>query len=156
VVRKVHATIKRATHAMEKDFSFNTTIAACMELTNELKPESLSPAVLKLGLTTLIRLLSPMVPHITHELWADLGDGRELLEAGWPTFDEAQIATDDVEYPIQVNGKVRGRITLPAALSGAALEQAVAGSAEVKAVSEGRTVRKLIVVPLKVINLVLG
>jgi len=156
VVRKVHATVKRATHAMEKDFSFNTTIAACMELTNELKPESLSPAVLKLGLTTLIRLLSPMVPHITHELWQDLGDGRELLTVGWPTFDEAQIATDDFEYPIQVNGKVRGRITLSAGLSGAALEQAVADSAEVKAVSEGKTVRKLIVVPRKVINLVLG
>jgi len=156
VVRKVHATVKRATHAMERDFSFNTTIAACMELTNELKPESLSPAVLKLGLTTLIRLLSPIVPHITHELWQDLGDGREMLAAGWPTFDEAQIATDDFEYPIQVNGKVRGRITLSASLSGAALEQAVAASAEVKAVSDGKTVRKLIVVPRKVINLVLG
>jgi leucyl-tRNA synthetase len=156
VVRKVHATIKRATHAMERDFSFNTTIAACMELANELKPEQLSAAVMKLGLTTLVRLLSPIVPHITHELWEDMGDGTTLVQAGWPSFDESQLETDDFEYPIQINGKVRGRVTLPSTLSGAALEQAALGSLEVKAATDGRVIKKLIAVPRKVINVVLG
>ncbi|MBA2482677.1 MAG: leucine--tRNA ligase [Planctomycetes bacterium] len=155
VVRKVHSTIKRATDAMERDFSFNTTIAACMELSNELKPDALSPAVLKLGLTTLVRLLAPMVPHVCHELWEALG-GSELTKAGWPSYDEAQIAADDAEYPIQANGKVRGKISLPRTLTGAALEAAVLAHPDVIAVIAGKPVKKLVVVPQKIINLVLG
>ncbi len=154
VVRKIHATIKRATEAMEKDFAFNTTIAACMELTNELKPAELSPAVLKLGLTTLVRLLSPMVPHITAELWSDLTGSKDLLAAGWPSFDEAQIQTDDVEYPLQVLGKIRGKIVFPRTLTGPDLEAAVLAHADVQAVLGGKPPKKLVVVPGKIINLI--
>jgi leucyl-tRNA synthetase len=155
-VRKVHATIKRATDAMEKDFSFNTTIAACMELMNELKPDALSAPVFKLGVTTLLRLLAPMVPHITSELWADLGDGGDLTAAGWPTFDAAQIDADEADYPIQVNGKMRGKISLPRTLLGPALEQAVLAHPDVMAIIAGKPVKKLVVVPGKIVNLVLG
>jgi leucyl-tRNA synthetase len=156
VARKVHATVKRATDAMEKDFSFNTTIAACMELMNELKPEALSPPVLKLGLTTLVRLLAPMVPHISHELWQELGGSGTVTQSGWPSYDEAQIVADEVEYPIQVNGKLRGRATLPAALAGAELERAAQAHPEVIAAIGGKPLKKLIVVPRKIINIVLG
>ncbi len=167
VVRKIHATIKRATDAMEKDFSFNTTIAACMELSNELKPEALSPPVLKQGLNTLVRLLAPMVPHICHELWEDLGgsigisaasgpSGGDLTAAGWPSYDETQIQTDDVDYPVQMQGKVRARISLPRALTGPALDAAVLAHPDVVAVIGDRPVRKLIVVHGKIVNLVLG
>jgi leucyl-tRNA synthetase len=158
VVRKVHATIKRATDAMEKDFSFNTTIAACMELTNELKPDALSPPVFKLGVTTLLRLLAPMVPHIASELWSDLfpDDGGDITAAGWPPFDPAQIDADDADYPVQVNGKMRGKITLSRALTGAALDQAVLQHPDVLAIIAGRPVKKLVVVPGKIVNLVLG
>jgi leucyl-tRNA synthetase len=156
VVRKVHATIKRATDAMEKDFSFNTTIAACMELMNELDASALRPDVFKFGVTTLLRLLAPMVPHITAELWKDLSLGDDLVAAGWPSFDEAQIQADEVEYPVQVNGKMRGKIVLPRTLAGPALDEAVRTHAEIARIIEDKTIRKLIVVPGKIVNLVVG
>jgi leucyl-tRNA synthetase len=162
VVRKVHATIKRATDAMEKDFSFNTTIAACMELMNELKPETLAPAVFRLGVTTLLRLLAPMVPHIAHELWAQLNASvpsagvGDITAAGWPAFDPTQIDADEVDYPIQINGKMRGRISLPRALAGAELERTVLAHPEVVKLVDGKAVRKLVVVPGKIVNLVVG
>ena len=156
VGRKIHATIKRATDAMEKDFSFNTTIAACMELMNELKPEALSPAVLKLGLTTLVRLLAPMVPHITAELWRDLTGSDDIVGAGWPSYDDRQIQADDVEYPVQVNGKVRGKLVFARGLAGAELEQAVRSHGDFLALVGTQTIRKLVIVPGKIINLVLG
>jgi leucyl-tRNA synthetase len=156
VVRKVHATIKRATDAMEKDFSFNTTIAACMELMNELDPEKLGAPVFKLGVTTLLRLLAPMVPHICHELWEEAGEAGDLVASGWPTFDPAQILADVAEYPIQVNGKLRGKISLPRTLAGKELDQAVLGHPDVVAIIAGKPVRKLVVVPGKIVNLVLG
>ncbi len=156
VLRKVHATIKRATDAMEKDFSFNTTIAACMELMNELKVDVLSAPVFKLGVTTLLRLLAPMVPHVTNELWNELGSGQELNVAGWPIFDASQIDADDADYPIQVSGKLRGKISLSRTLTGPALEQAVREHPTIIEIIGDKPVRKLIVVPNKIINLVLG
>ncbi len=156
VVRKVHWAIKRATDAMEKDFSFNTTISACMELTNELKPDVLSAPVFKLGVTTLLRLLAPMAPHICHELWAELGHAEDITAAGWPVFDAAQIDADDADYPVQVNGKMRGKISLSRSLTGAALDQAVLTHPDVVAIIAGRPVKKLVVVPGKIVNLVLG
>ncbi len=156
VVRKVHATVKRATDAMEKDFSFNTTIAACMELMNELKPDTLSPPVVKLGLTTLVRLLAPMVPHIAAELWSDLTGSGDLIGAGWPTYDPSQMVADDVEYPVQANGKIRGKVTLPRVLVGAELEAAVRTHPDVIAIIGTQAVKKLVVVPGRIINLVLG
>jgi leucyl-tRNA synthetase len=156
VVRKIHATVKRATDAMEKDFSFNTTIAACMELMNELKPDALSAPVLKLGLTTLVRLLAPMVPHVAAELWRDLTGSDDVVGAGWPTYDAEQMQADDVDYPVQVNGKMRGKITLARTLLGAELEQAVRSHPDISALIGTQTVRKLVVVPGKIINLVLG
>ena len=154
VGRKVHATVKRCTDALEKDFAFNTSVAACMELSNELDPAALSPAVLRLGIETLIRLLAPMVPHLCEELWAAYGHAGGLAAAGWPAYDAAQIDADDAEYPVQVQGKVRARIRLPRALAGAALEQAVLAHPEVVAALAGKPVKKAIIVPGKIANLV--
>jgi leucyl-tRNA synthetase len=165
VVRKIHATIAKATDAMEKDFAFNTTIAACMELSNELDPAALRPDVLKLGLTTLVRLLAPMVPHICAELWEMIGGvpgtattapkpAGDLTAAGWPGFDPGQIQSDTTEYPVQINGKIRGRVAFPTALVGAALEEAVKVHPEVQALIGGKPVKKLIVVTHKIINIV--
>ena len=156
VIRKVHATVKRATDAMEKDFSFNTTIAACMELMNELDPKVLSPAVFKLGVATLLRLLAPIAPHITEELWHDLGNDGDITAAGWPPFDPTQIDADEVEYPIQANGKLRGKIVLPRSLTGSALEDAVRAHPAIREAVGDKHLKKLIVVPGKIINLVIG
>jgi leucyl-tRNA synthetase len=156
LVRKVHATVKRATDAMEKDFSFNTTIAACMELINELKPENLRPDVFKLGVSTLLRLLAPMAPHICEELWQQVGGQDEITKAGWPTYDEAQIQADDYDYPVQVNGKLRGKLTLPVRLQGAELDAAIRAHPEFAQMVGDKQLRKLIAVPGKIINLVIG
>ncbi len=156
VVRKVHAVIKRCTDALEKDFAFNTAVAQCMELTNELKPDALKPEVLKLGLTTLVRLLAPMCPHICEELWRELGAPGDVTSAGWPAYDESEIAGDSVEYPVQVNGKIRGRVVLDRSLTGKALEDTAMAHETVKAAIEGKTIRKLIIVPGKIINIVVA
>jgi len=156
VVRKVHATIKRCSDALERDFAFNTAVAQCMELSNELKPDALKPEVLKLGLTTLVRLLAPMAPHICEELWRELGGEGGVTAAGWPPFDPSEIAGDTVEYPVQVNGKVRGRIVLGRTLAGQALEDAVRAHEVVTAAIAGKPVKKLLIVPGKIINIVVG
>ncbi|MBA3845337.1 MAG: leucine--tRNA ligase [Planctomycetes bacterium] len=156
VVRKVHWAVKRATDAMEKDFGFHTAISACMELSNELKPEALSPAVFKFGVVTLVRLLAPMTPHICSELWHDLGATGDITAAGWPIYDEQQMQADDADYPVQVNGKMRGKIALPRALDGAELEAAVRAHSDFIAIVGDKPIRKLIVVRWKIINVVVG
>ncbi len=156
VVRKVHAVVKRCTDALEKDFAFNTAVAQCMELTNELKPDALKPEVLKLGLITLVRLLAPMCPHICEELWRELGGAGDVTAAGWPDYIESEIAGDTVEYPVQVNGKVRGRVVFSRTLVGKALEDAAMAHETVIGAIEGKPIKKLVIVPGRIINLVVG
>jgi leucyl-tRNA synthetase len=127
-----------------------------MELTNELKPDALSAPVFKLGVTTLLRLLAPMTPHLCEELWRELGNGDGITAAGWPGFDPAQIDADEVDYPVQANGKLRGKITLPRSLAGAALEETVRSHTVIREIVADKQLRKLIVVPGKIINLVVG
>jgi leucyl-tRNA synthetase len=154
-IRKIHETVRRATGAMEQDFAFNTAIAACMELTNTCDPKTLAPAVVKLGVSTLLRILAPMAPHIASELWTRL-DTRSLDEAGWPSYDEAELVADRIEYPVQIAGKIRSRITLPSSLDAAALETTVREHPEVIAALGGKPIRKLIAVPGKIINIIIG
>ncbi|TVR46227.1 MAG: leucine--tRNA ligase [Planctomycetota bacterium] len=154
-VRKTHAAIKRATTAMETDFGFNTVVASCMELANQLKPDQLSAPVFAWAYRVLLRLLSPMTPHICHELWARFGGGCELDAAGWPSWDEAQLQAAEIEYPVQVKGKVRARICLDASLNDPkAVEAAALALPEVQALIAGQQLRKVIVVPGKIINLI--
>ena len=132
----------------------NTAIAACMELSNELDPATISPAVLRRAIETLIRLLGPMTPHLAEELWAAYGHTDGLTAGGWPEFDPAQIDEDDAEYPVQIQGKVRARIRISRTLTGAALEQAVLNHPEVVAALGGKPVKKAIIVAGKIANLV--
>ncbi|MEK7412339.1 MAG: leucine--tRNA ligase [Planctomycetota bacterium] len=155
VVRLIHATIQLATDAMEKDFHFHTAIAACMKLTNELNP-ALRPDVLKLGIETLIRLMSPITPHVCEELWEILGHQGGLVAAGWPSYDASEIAGNDCEYPVQVNGKVKARITLPRSLVDKELEDAVMAHPEVVTAIAGRPVKKLVIIHAKIVNIVVG
>ena len=155
-VRKAHAFIKRATAAMDGDFGFNTVVAACMELANALKPKALSPEVFVWAYRVLLRLLAPMTPHICHELWERFGGGDSLDAAGWPSFDEAELAADEVEYPIQIKGKVRARLKLPSSLKTPAdIEAAALASETVQALIDGATIRKVVVVPGKIINFII-
>ncbi|MHC5067940.1 MAG: leucine--tRNA ligase [Planctomycetota bacterium] len=156
LLKQVHAATKRASQAMEEDFGFNVAIAECRTLFNAIDLKVQSPALIRRGLETLVQLLAPMVPHIAAELWQHLGHDDSLEAAGWPSYDEAELVEDEVEYPVQINGKVRGKVSLPNGLTKPELEALVADSAVIAALIDGKTLRKAIVVPGRIVNLVVG
>ncbi len=177
--RMLHQTIKRVTDDLEK-MSFNTAIAAMMELTNHLtrqasgqwpvasgQKEQSSSASLTTGhsslgtiprpaLETLVLLLSPFAPHLSEELWHALGHANSLTYEPWPKYEEALLKADEIEVPVQINGKVRGKVNVPAEIDKAGLEQAVLADAKIQTLIAGKTIRKVIVVPGKLVNLVVG
>jgi leucyl-tRNA synthetase len=151
-LRMLHQTIQRVTEDLD-GMRFNTAIAALMEFTNHLTPLKVRPRSV---LEPFVLLLSPFAPHLAEELWHALGHRQTLAYEPWPAFDPALTREDEIEVPVQINGKVRLRLTVPAGVSKEDLERIVLGDAGVKAVLEGKTVRKVIVVPGKLVNLVVG
>jgi leucyl-tRNA synthetase len=128
---------------------FNTAISRLMEFTNAFTAQDVRP---KSAMETFTLLLAPMAPHIAEELWQVLGHDATLAYAPWPTFDPALLKDDEVEIPVQVNGKLRGRVTVPAGADRAALEAAARSA--IAALLEGKTIKKVIVVPGKLVNFV--
>ncbi len=106
------------------------------------------------GLAIVLRLLAPIAPHITHALWRDLGFGDDILSSTWPVVDEDALKQDSIDYVVQVNGKVRGKVQVPADADKAAVEAAALANDNVQRFIEGVTVRKVIVVPNKLVNVV--
>lgn len=162
-LRMLHHTIQRVTNDLDT-MSFNTAISAMMELTNHLTKQTVrSKSVLK----TFMLILSPFAPHIAEEIWNALsvrpstsgrGAGGEgtLAYEPWPSFDANLLKADTVEIPVQLNGKLRCVITVAAGLDKAALEAAAKDDEKVKSAIEGKTVKKVIAVPGKMVNLVVG
>jgi leucyl-tRNA synthetase len=148
--RMLHKTVKAVTTDLEQ-MSFNTAIARMMEFTNFFLKEEQRPRV---AMETLVLLLAPLAPHISEELWQALGHNNTLAYEPWPTFDEAALKEDTVEVPVQVNGKLRGKIVVPAGSDAAALESAARGDAKVAEWIAGKTVAKVIVVPGRMVNFV--
>jgi len=101
-----------------------------------------------------VLLLSPMAPHISEELWQALGHGESLAQASWPVFDPEYVRESTVEMPVQINGKVRGRVIVPVHAANAEMEQAALADPRVKKYLEGTSIRKVIIVPKKLINIV--
>ena len=99
-------------------------------------------------------MLAPIAPHVTHHLWRELGYGGDILMAPWPEVDEAALHRDAIEYVVQVNGKVRGQIQVPVAAARSAIEQAAIGNENVRRFIGAGQVRKVILVPGKLVNLV--
>jgi leucyl-tRNA synthetase len=149
----VHATIKKVSEDYER-MKFNTAIAAMMSLVNEVYEKgSLSRG----DLHALILLLNPVAPHITEEIRELQGLGTDpLYKQTWPSYDESALVKDSVELAIQINGKVKGRIDVPTAYGKEKIEKLVMEEPKVQAMLEGKTVRKLIVVPGRIINIVVG
>ena len=141
---------------------YNTVVSGCMKLLNALEDFKADGsdgdrAVLTEGLSLLLRCLYPVCPHVTESVWGELGDARtagSLLDAPWPQVDEAALVQDEIELMLQVNGKLRGSIRVPAQADKAAIEaMAVASEAFVKA-APGATPKKVIVVPGRLVNMV--
>ncbi|MBU1228530.1 MAG: leucine--tRNA ligase [Proteobacteria bacterium] len=160
--RKEHETVQKATRDMEK-FQFNTVISALMELVNtihdldsELSQTEQARRVLSSALSTVLTLLSPVAPHLCEELWAHMGHKGQLATMPWPEHDEAALVKDEIELVVQVNGKVRGRLMVPATADQEAVREFAMTHENVLRHLEGKSIRKLIVVPGKLVNVVAG
>jgi leucyl-tRNA synthetase len=150
--RKLHKTIKRVTDAMD-GMAFNVAIAALIELNNELVRLKTIPREVA---ENMLPMLSPMAPHVCEELWKRMGHDGLASETDWPTHDPAMLIEDSIEYPVQVNGKLRGKVTVSSDADDAAIEAAARGDENVAAHMDGKAVRKVIVIKGRLINLVVG
>ncbi|MBW5798801.1 leucine--tRNA ligase [Halomonas elongata] len=158
--RKTHETIQKASDDIGRRTTFNTAIAAVMELTNALgKFDDTSPlglAVAREAVEACVLLLAPITPHVCHTLWAELGHDEPAIDARWPALDESALARDTIELVAQVNGKLRARLEVPADADKAAIEAQAMATENVQRHIEGKTIRKVIVVPGKLVNIVVG
>ena len=158
VRRKLHETIAKVSDDFGRRQTFNTAIAAIMELCNELgKLDDAAPqsrALLHESLRAIVLMLSPIVPHVCHALWPTLNGEGEILNAPWPTFDESALARDTIEMVVQVNGKVRAKMEVPADADKSAIEALAQSQQNVSRFLEGLSVRKVIVVPGRLVNIV--
>jgi leucyl-tRNA synthetase len=156
--RKIHETIAKVTTDMGQRQTYNTAIAAIMELLNTLnklgKNNEQSRAVAREGVEAIVLMLSPITPHISNELWVAFGHTDSVLDAQWPEVDEAALVKDSIEMVVQVNGKVRAKLELPANVTKEDAE-AIARADEnvIKFIGES-TIRKVIVIPGKLVNIV--
>ena len=153
--RATHATIKRVTDAMD-GMHFNVAIAALIELNNQLVPLDHTPEWVA---QTMIRLLAPLAPHLAEELWERTGHvlhDDSVAHTQWPEHDPSQLVSDTVEYPVQVNGKMRGKITVPADAGDDAVAARAKEDPNVAEHLAGKTIRKAIVVKGRMVNLVVG
>jgi leucyl-tRNA synthetase len=157
VRRKLHETIAKVSDDYGRRQTFNTAIAAIMELCNELgKLDDAAPsrAVMQEALHAIVLMLSPVVPHVSHALWPTLGGAGDILGARWPEVDESALARDSIEMVVQVNGKVRAKMVVPAAADKSAIEALARSQQNVSRFLDGLSVRKVIVVPGKLVNIV--
>jgi len=161
--RREHDTVRKVTRAMENNFQFNTAIAALMELVNEmygqkdaLKASDQGAAALSSALSTVLTLLSPVAPHLCEELWERMGHTEHLATLAWPGYDEAALVKDEIELVVQVNGKVRGRLMVAADADQDAVREFAMTHENVLRHLEGKSIKKLIVVPGKLVNVVAG
>lgn len=156
--RAIHLAIKQASQDVGQHHKFNTAIAAVMTLMNALeKAPSVSEqdrALLQEGLEAVVLLLAPITPHISHELWRELGKSGAAIDAPWPAVDESALVQDNLTLVVQVNGKLRGEIQVPASASREEIEAAARGNENVLRFTEGLAIRKVIVVPGKLVNIV--
>jgi len=156
--RKRHETIHKVTTDMEQGFRFNTAISRCMELLNEIYLFSVKTEeekkLLKDVAQDLVRLLAPFVPHLAEELWQKLGQKDSVFQSGWPIYDPKKCQQDEVEIAVQILGKVRSRITVPVGCEESALKEVVLADHKIQPLVAGKKIRKFIVVPGKLVNIV--
>jgi leucyl-tRNA synthetase len=156
VRHELHVTLKKALYDYERQ-QFNTVISACMTMVNALNRLGDSGGdrrVLGEGLSLVLRLLSPIAPHVAHHLWRALGYGDDITQATWPRVDPAALRQDEIAYVVQVNGKVRGKVMVSSDTAQAGIEAAALADANVQRFIQDKQVSKIIVVPQKLVNIV--
>ncbi len=155
--RQLHQTIAKVTDDYGRRKQFNTAVAAVMELMNalaKLPEEAGTPALRQEALEAVTILLSPIVPHACEALWAELRPGTKLLDQSWPKPDESALSVDEIELVVQINGKLRGSIRVPAGADKAAIEAAALASDAAQKQLAGAAPKKIIVVPGRLVNIV--
>jgi leucyl-tRNA synthetase len=164
VRRKLHQTIKRVSDEFQGRWHFNTCLSAIMELVNVLygaeyaineKSFPFPKPVLDEALRNLVLLLAPFAPYLANELWEMLGEKGNLLKAAWPKYDAALAKEDELEIPVQINGKLRGRIVVPADAAEEFVIARALADEKVQAAIAGKQMVKKIFVPGKLVNIVL-
>jgi leucyl-tRNA synthetase len=159
--RKTHETIKKVSDDYGRRQTFNTAIAAVMELINEVsrhadRSSAQGLAVEREALSTAVLVLAPCVPHISHTLWNSFGNEGSVMNASWPQVDEDALIQDSIQYVVQVNGKLRGKVDVAADASKDEVESAAMADENVQRFTAGLTIRKVIVVPGKLVNVVVS
>ena len=158
--RKAHQTIERVTSDVDERIHLNTAVAALMELANEiyrLEESVMNPGdepALAEALDTLVHLLSPFAPHVSEQMWLDLGHARAIVDERWPAADAAALIETAVEVAVQVNGKIRGRVRVAAGASDDTHRETALNDPAVKPHVEGKSIVKSIIVPGRLVNLV--
>jgi len=156
--RQVHSTIQKVGDDIGRRYKFNTAIAAVMELLNAMRNwNDTSPqgrAVRQEGLMSAVLVLSPIVPHIAHTLWQALGQTGAIVDAAWPEANQGALESDTLELVVQVNGKLRGQVEVAASASNEDIEAAALANTNVVRFVDGRAIRKVIVVPGRLVNVV--
>jgi leucyl-tRNA synthetase len=155
-LRKLHQTVKKITEDFESRWHFNTSIAATMELLNELVPveAQISDRTLRKILDTVVLVVAPFVPYVAQEMWEELGGAGQVLRELWPDYDPDLAREEEVEIPVQVNGKLRSRIRAPFGAPREELERLALADDKIRALVEGKQIVKIIVVPDKLVNIV--
>jgi leucyl-tRNA synthetase len=158
--QKTHKTIKKVTEDIER-FHFNTAISAIMELVNEIygseaknRDDDVSRRLMREAIETTVVLLSPFVPHFAEELWEALGNKESVIQRAWPDYDPEAVLEDEVLIVVQVNGKVRDRITVPASYGEEEIKAWALKSERIQKLTEGKAIKRVILVPQKLVNIV--
>ncbi len=150
---EIHTVLRQANYDLSKH-QFNTVASAAMKILNALERAPLEGPVAREGLSILLRLLSPITPHIAHHLWCELGYGEDIMQAAWPEPDPAALEQDEIDYVVQINGKTRGSLRVPRSADRPALEALARASELVARYADPAAIKKVIVVPGRLINVV--
>ncbi|HSN22822.1 MAG TPA: class I tRNA ligase family protein, partial [Methylomicrobium sp.] len=157
--RQLHHTIQKVSDDFGRRFTFNTAIAANMELVNSLYKFSDETdngrALLQEALEAIVLMLAPIVPHICHQLWQDLGRNDPIIKAAWPALDESALIQDSLDMVVQINGKLRSKISVPSSASNKEIETLALDDEQIVRLIEGQTIKKVIVVAKKLVNIVI-
>ena len=154
----LNAAIKKVSEDVGGRFSFNTAISSIMELVNEMykykEGTEINIGLYAKAVRELILILSPFTPHICEEMWQEIGEQESVVMMSWPEFDEAALVKDEVEIVVQINGKVKEKISAANNLDKESLEKVAMESEKIQALLEGKTVVKVVAVPNKLLNIV--